>query len=315
VYGDVNRRTWMRSRLPHLASAGPHRDSHRYSNMLYAVLGLLIEEKTGKTWEADLQEFCPEGVRLFTPESLNDVEVPYARTGEGMIRLPDAIVKEGHPIAPASELVATLPALAQWGLEMLPVLDTMGMARPQCPVPGARPHPSMGPLTYGLGWRLDTVSGHRRIWHSGQCSGYAALLSLDPENGRVVAAACNLNGSVDVLHALDLWIREGIEPDWAEIPCRRTSPQTLQPSPAGSLPTGVYTNPGYGSLELREEPEGVVSLFQGVSRSPVWRQPNGQLLLELPEYGVRFPLRLNDAEEIRIPFESGVKEIPFLRKT
>jgi len=311
VYGDVNRRTWVRERLPYLACAGPHRERHRYSNILYAVLGLLIEEVTGRTWEQDLAATFLRPPLLMTSETLKTAPPPFARTTKGLTQIPPFIVHDAHLIAPASECMATMPDLVHWGREVLQAPEFSEISTPHNEVSCQRPHSALGPLAYGLGWRMDTVNGRPRIWHSGQCSGYASLLSLDPETGGVFAAACNLNGSVEVLHALDLFLRAGIDPDWADIPCRKSAMENQVPAEPEALPVGCFHNPGYGHLEIREANRGLETVFQHAAVSPLRKRPDGGLRMTLPEYGVSFPLRLRSDGGIGILFDPAAGEIAF----
>ncbi len=187
----LSRRDYMKQILPSLPSEGPFRERHRYSNILYAVLGQLLEECSGRSWEEHVQEeLIPElpglGILEAGWENLPQMAQPY-RNGE---RIPPFYARKDHLIAPASELFASAETLMLWGRRFLkdaadhPRWQAQNRVAEQSPLAGA------GPLDYGLGWRIDHPAGRKRVWHSGHCSGYRCLLELFPEQreGRFIAS-------------------------------------------------------------------------------------------------------------------------------
>ncbi len=313
VYGDLNRREWILERLPNLPLAGAPREKHRYSNILYAVLGLLIEQVTGESWEEDLQHGFLSPPILLSPETVTSAPTPYAMTENGMEELPGGIVKTHHLIGPASECMASVPQLAEWGLQVLASPYFSRLSTAQNIVSRTRPHAAMGVLEYGLGWRRDTVNGRTRVWHSGQCSGYTSLLSLDPEKGQVFSAACNVSGAVEVLHAMDLFVREGIDPEWASVQCRTRSGMDARPAVEGQIPLGRFHHPGYGDVEVRRLGQGLESVFQHVARAPLQVGEDMGLRLTLAEFGVSFPLEVLSQDTLKIGFGQEGEETLFSR--
>lgn len=311
VYGDLDRTSWIHERLPYLEAVGPHRVGHRYSNILYAVLGALIEEVTEMSWEEDLEEsFAPSPV-VMNPATV--VEAPPAfQLYEGQLEsLSKPIVLDHHVIAPASELMMRVPDLADWGLDVLASPEFDSLKKPHVSVSRERPHPAMGPLWYGLGWRIDSVQGRTRLWHSGQCSGYTSLVSLDPEQGTVFAAACPLHGSVEVLHALDLQWRAGVDMNWAEISPRGASSRNdTRVVEASDLSEGTYWNDGYGCLDLIQGPAGLETLFQEQALAPLVQTDQGYALC-LPEYDAYFPFTALPSGDVAVAFEPAVAPIRF----
>lgn len=324
IYGDLPRADFIRDRLPRLPSVGPFRERHRYSNLLYAVLGQWIESVSGQSWETRLQQVILDPLGLERTALLDETwatrcPVPYERCEEGIrSRLP-FFAKKQHLIAPASEMSASVPDLAAWGRHHLRLSPEDPRWRPHNLIDTRRPHPAMGPLHYGLGWRVDTVCGIRRVWHSGQCGGYSSLLVLYPEQHTGFAAAANLHASVLPLQALDLWIQHDIDPEWPspetlEVGGRRaevgnTPTQPLN-RPTTQLTPGLYTHPGYGDLELRVLNDKPHSRFQNTPPVPL-HFAKGIPRLTLPGYSVSFPISQTAPGRIAIPFEEACEPTEF----
>lgn len=200
---DLSREAYIRERLPLLPSAGPFREKHRYSNIMYAVLGQWLEVLDGRTWEAQISQDLLTPLQLTRTSHLDaewttDAAPPHAKTADGKIEaIPPFYARKQHLIAPASELIGSMPDLARWGQWMLGLDPADERWQPHNRISEAEP------LEYGLGWRLDTIHGEPRYWHSGQCSGFSTLLTLYPRQKRGLAAAVNCSGTVDVLQAMD----------------------------------------------------------------------------------------------------------------
>jgi CubicO group peptidase (beta-lactamase class C family) len=209
VENPLSRREFMIRCLPGMEVAADWRSRHRYSNLMYAVLGVWLETLTGQSWEALIDSRIKAPLDL---KSLHHLEPgwesacppPLAFDGDTCKRIAPFFSKKHHLIAPASELRMSVRDMARWGQHHLSLPPDDERWRPHSVVSDTRPFPEFGPLHYGLGWRLDTVNGRRRVWHTGQCSGYTTLLSLYPEDGKGLAAATNCSASTEMLHGLDL---------------------------------------------------------------------------------------------------------------
>ncbi|MCC5848716.1 MAG: beta-lactamase family protein [Verrucomicrobia bacterium] len=321
VFGDRPRQAFIRERLPHLASEGPFREKHRYSNLMYAVLGQLIETGTGPDWEAalEMEILRPLGLHHTGILSENWADAPmlarpYA-DGDRPRKIPFFVAKRGHLIAPASEMVGTVPDLATWGQALFKLSPEDERWQPHNEIigdgmDGDRPL-NLGPLHYGLGWRLDRVGGSMRVWHSGQCSGYSLLLSLMPETGTGHVYACNRSGAVGALQALDFLQKTGKESGIFCPPPPRLTPDPAHFVPTGpkALPHGVYGNPGYGCLEVGSGAHTWIA-WQNSGPVPVEIDSQGAFSFKLPIYGARFEIRAEGCG-VQIPFQRGQAPIRF----
>ncbi|WFB35395.1 serine hydrolase [Kiritimatiellota bacterium B12222] len=210
VSSPLSRKAYICDRLPLLPIEGPFKEKHRYSNVMYAVLGQWLEEIHGKTWEElmDQDIFQPLHMHQSSHIKADWHQVapnPYALSSSGDLeRIPYFFATDHHLIAPASEVMSSMSDLARWGQFLLQLDPQDERWRPHAHITDQRPFPEFGPLHYGLGWRLDTVRGIPRYWHSGQCSGYTTLLTLYPEQKKGLAIATHRSDAVDLLHGADL---------------------------------------------------------------------------------------------------------------
>lgn len=209
IRSTQSRRDYLKEYLPTFEVAADYNSVHRYSNVMYAVLGLWLEAIFHQPWEVLIDTYVREAFGL---KDLHHIAPgweqycpPPTAYQKGIIeKIPPFFSSSQHPIAPASELRSTMKGLARWGQIHLDLHPEDERWQPHSRVSTQREQDELGPLHYGLGWRLDTVSGIRRVWHSGQCSGYTTLLSLYPDVGIGSAFATNQSSATQALHSLDL---------------------------------------------------------------------------------------------------------------
>ncbi len=318
VYGDVDRATFLSERLPFLESAGPHRAAHRYSNILYAVLGQVLEVLTGAPWEQTLEEEILRPLALHHTGGLTETwatqtPVPAPPHDTGGASIPPFFAKTSHLIAPASEMISTAEDLARWGRRMLELPPGADRWRVRNHVPGPRPFPGMGPLGYGLGWRAEQIADRPRVWHSGQCSGYSALLVLYPEQRRGSVYLCNASGAVTALHAIDLTLHTPFRPGPPPAPAPLSRPPGLRPAGARMLPEGHFHNPGYGGLDLTHCGGIAFLAYQTAPPVPVLQLPGGSLRFRPPGYTDSLALETG-TDAILLHVDPAIPPVRFLKK-
>jgi CubicO group peptidase (beta-lactamase class C family) len=255
VYPGCSRETFVLDRLPHLASSGPFREKHRYSNIGYAVLGYLIERVSGQPWETFVQKriLDPQGMHdtTFLDEQWSaspDLAFPH-RSGEG---IPFFHAEANHVIAPASEMMSTVSDLAKW-MHQPPnprQLEKQNLLR------NDRKNEALGPLHYGLGWRLETFHGHPHVWHSGSCSGYSALMSRLPDHDYWMVLLSNEHGVSDLLRTIAYaWYREILDLPPHDFLTANALPNLPKQAVPSAVPdpyfSGTFVNPGYGTLAFQ----------------------------------------------------------------
>lgn len=173
---------------------------HAYSNFGYCVLGRVIEQATGETYEQFVREkiFAPAGLgrmrlgRTLDGHQLED-ESRYYTADEAKARsvfpntarnVPwpyggfclEAMDAHGGWVASAVDLVRFAAALG--GDEILKPATLQEMQSPPPPPVARKENGSLENWYYGLGWAVRPVGndGRRNCWHAGSLPGTASLL-------------------------------------------------------------------------------------------------------------------------------------------
>ena len=175
-----------------------------YSNIGYNVLGHLIAEVAGQTFESYMREHVlrPAGMldsTFFYPD------VPHHRLAVPHLRTPEMIVSPVYPYhradAPASFLHSTVMEMCRWAITCL---NRGVYARQRILSPASydlmwTPVASWGfPPFYedvGLGWTLGHFDGAKTVSHGGMGFGWTDFLILLPEKKRAAVILCNEESS------------------------------------------------------------------------------------------------------------------------
>ena len=194
-----------------------------YSNSGYAVLAMIVEKISGKSFGQFLQE------RIFTPLKMTNTlayekgknEVPHRAYGHSKDGQSE---KEGWretDQSPTSAVLgdggiySSLDDLAHWDralrehtllteAEMRPALT------PVRPTDGA-PRFDDGPaLSYGFGWFLDPYQGHNRMSHDGNTIGFRTTIQRFPDDQLTIIVLANradVNPADLALKVADLYLK------------------------------------------------------------------------------------------------------------
>lgn len=171
---------------------------HRYSNTGYFLLGLLIEEASGKPYG----EFMAE--RIFQPLGMSRTRandhsaiIPGRAHGyswDGKELKNGEYVSPSQPYA-AGMLTSTVADMLKWDAalasgKLLGAQTLEGMWAPAQLSGGEK-------AGYGLGWQTSEVNGHRLISHGGGIDGFSTNLSRFVDDKLTVIVLANAGG-VDV---------------------------------------------------------------------------------------------------------------------
>lgn len=144
-----------------------------YTQTNYAILLRLIERVSGLRFEDFLEQrlFRPLGMRnTFFPDSRRGCAVNYERAPGGRIAIRSGLTFP-HYVHAAGGLCASLDDLIIWSqaLEAGRVIPRalVDMARTPARLANGANAQVAGPISYGLGWAIDTTPGHRWAGHSG----------------------------------------------------------------------------------------------------------------------------------------------------
>ncbi len=169
-------------------------DAWDYSNSNYHLLAMIIRKVSGR-WYGD---FLAE--RIFKPLGMTKTAV--IREGErapgqskGYFRengkvLPGSIVAPSIASYGGGGVCSTVLDLAKWDA----ALYTDRLLKPATLEQMWTPVKLNNGTThgYGFGWELDQIAGHRRMWHAGRWTGFAAQIDRYVDDRLTVIALANL---------------------------------------------------------------------------------------------------------------------------
>ncbi len=171
-----------------------------YSNSGYAVLAMIVERVSGKSFAQFLQE------RIFIPLKMTNTlayekgknEVPHRAYGhsknDGAWRETDqsptsAVLGDGGIYSSLDDLAKWDRALRDHTLlsedEMQPALT------PVHPTDGPAKFPDGQLVSYGFGWFLDPYEGHKRMSHDGNTIGFRTTIQRFPDDNLTVIVLAN----------------------------------------------------------------------------------------------------------------------------
>jgi CubicO group peptidase (beta-lactamase class C family) len=211
-------------RIAYLKPKTSFRSAYAYDNILYAVAGQLIEEVTGKTWEAFMRErvLGPGGMKNATSDSEDRFRIanrswPHARLSGPLRGLgPQQVLDErdelGRNIAPAGGLALSADDMAAWlkiqlahgalpnGKRLFSEAQAAEMWAPVTPIQITPLPDSLKPAqptqqAYALGWGVQDYRGHRVIQHSGGVFGSITRVVLIPDRNVGFAIMMNSEDS------------------------------------------------------------------------------------------------------------------------
>ncbi|WP_422771285.1 serine hydrolase [Plantactinospora sp. WMMC1484] len=220
-----------------------------YCNAGYTVLGRMIEEITGQSWDEAVRErLCtplgltatatlPEEV-LLHPAASGHVEHEGDLVAAPVWHLPRSLGPAGVISANAADVLAfarmhLTGGLGPDGARVLGTESAAAMAAHHAELPDKL---SLGD-SWGLGWIRFGWDGHRLVGHDGNTIGQAAFLRLLPEQGLAITLLTNRESARD-LHQ-DLFAELFAELAGVRMPAPVTPP--AEPVPVDITPyVGTY---------------------------------------------------------------------------
>jgi len=212
-------------RLRYIKPATSFRYGFAYDNVLYMVVGQLIEAVSGQTWEefTATQLFKPAGMLNSTSDETKQFAVenraqPHARMNGGMRGIGDQEVLDEHDslgraAAPAGGLAISANDIARWLLIQLAagklpegdgrLFSEAAHEEMWNPVQ-IEPNPPGPPVlklahpmfsTYALGWDVQDYRGNKIVWHGGAVLGFKTVVVLIPDKNVGFAIEINSEDS------------------------------------------------------------------------------------------------------------------------
>jgi CubicO group peptidase (beta-lactamase class C family) len=193
-----------------------------YSNSGYAVLAMIVEKVSGKSFGEFLHE------RIFVPLKMKNTlayekgknEVPHRAYGHTKEKdgwretdqsPTSAVLGDGGIYSSLDDLEKWDRALRDHTLlsaaEMQPALT------PVQPTDGPAKLPEGATVSYGFGWFLDPYQGHKRMSHNGDTIGFQTTIQRFPEDKLTIIVLANredISPEELALKVVDLYL--GIKP-------------------------------------------------------------------------------------------------------
>lgn len=312
-YGSGDSRAGLLGRLPYLASRHDLRAAFEYTNLMYAVAGVLVGRVSDSTYEDFVRRRIFEPLNMtasgFSPPTSDGTARPHAvDTNGSLVEVPMFVAGS---VAPAAGLYSSATDLARFLQFILSrgvrdgdrLVSESGVVETLTPQVAVRKlGPREIPITnYGLGWYISVYRGHLYAWHTGATDGYNAYVGLLPYDDLAVVVLSNRLDH-QAPEVISRWIFDrflglpGI--DWqAALTDQDRRVREVQhdaevrlealadPAEPMSRPladyAGVYRNPAYGDLEITLQEDGLVGSFHGLT-GPLRHWRGDLFLFELP---------------------------------
>lgn len=167
---------------------------YRYSNTGYAVLALIVEKVSGKSFAQFLEENIFEPLHMYNSvayqKGINEVPnraFGYAKTDSGFVdsdqSLTSAVLGDGG-------IYTSVEDMYQWDLTLgtgkLISKELMNEAWQKAELSDG------SEIDYGYGWRLDEYKELRRVYHTGSTCGFSNVYMRFPEKNLSVIVLMNI---------------------------------------------------------------------------------------------------------------------------
>lgn len=362
---NTSSRDSLLQRIKYMEPTAPIRQQWQYNNFMFLVQGMIAEKLTGKSWEENVKEkiFVPLGMNT-SNFSIHDLQKNKdAALGYRVYK--DSIIKKTdyydiNAMGPAGSINSSVNEMANWvmmwinggkfkGKEIIPSPYVKEAMSSQMVIAAALPDkdiPDAFLANYGFGWMITSYRGHYRVEHGGNIDGFSASTSFFPSDSVGIIVLTNQNGSAvtGIVRNIIADRLLGEKPiDWngrandaqkkAKDAAKEAEKSAVSNKKEGAGPshpiadyTGLYNNPGYGTLDVFQKND---SLFMHAVNQSAWlRHYHYDVFEVLPidktdgidtsdEETMKLQFHMNTAGEIShitLPIQPGLKDIEFTRK-
>jgi hypothetical protein len=206
--------------------------------------------------------------------------------------------------------------------------------------PGAE-NPDVHISGYGLGWMISSYRGHYRVEHGGGIDGFITTTGFFPSDSIGIFVVSNqgtVSSSIRNFIAdrmLKLSYRDWNKFQLDAVKKARESAKAVKKNDSlgrkfNSKPShelkdyaGIYSNPGYGNVEIQLKETGLTSKFNNIDiRLDHFHYDQFNTVILDPALSDSEPIRFsfhNDAtgeiSKLTVPFETGTKDIEFTKES
>ncbi len=265
------------------------RERWQYNNFMFLTQGLITEKLTGKSWEENISAhiFKPLGMTRSNTSIEALTKDADAAIGYGIKK--DSIIDKLdyyhiNAMGPAGSINSSVNEMAKWvitwmnagkyeGKEIIPAGYISTAMSAQMVSGSGLPSKERTDVffsSYGMGWSLASYKGHYRVEHGGNIDGFSASTCFFPTDSIGIIVLTNQNASsvtsivrnmiADRLLKLPYfnWNKDILESSKkakeaakaAEKTTSSNQQKNTKPSHTLKDYEGIYTHPGYGSMEL-----------------------------------------------------------------
>ncbi|MBM3417511.1 MAG: serine hydrolase [Bacteroidetes bacterium] len=350
--GGMGNRDSMVKLIRYLEPNAPLRQTFQYNNLNYVALARLLEKNYQRNWEQLIEErlFAPLAMKSSTTGVLSnaaDYSFGYIYKN-GKVQKLDFLPVNLSAIAPAGGITSTAKDMANWllmwtnqgkfeGKEIISAdfykqaISSQMIASANLP---SKFMPDYYFFNYGLGWYTTNYRGHYGVGHSGNINGFSSFVSFLPTDSIGVFVSVNQNNSQVPRILTNIIVDKMIGAafrDWNAILKQQgtntvvgenTSAQGANPSHPMAAFTGIYKNEAYGNISIKEDKNGLSGVFNRWSLKIKHLHHNyfkfkidADVFDETDAFEGEFAITAKgDISLLKIPFESGVREIEFKKQ-
>ena len=342
-------------RLRHLGLKQPFRAGFNYQNILYAVAGRVAEQLFAEPWEEITKHriIMPLGLsrtKTTLHDMLDDPDHAKAYTIENG-DLESVAHFDTAVIAPAGGLASSAGDLICWAAlhlgrgtlgstQLLSQESATTLQTPQQAISRIPAWLALGFTSYGYGFRISHYRGESLVSHGGGMDGFVAHFSFMPKRNAAIVVLSNLDRNpVPVIIARRFYDRIlGLPPlpwgariaeQWRKKKIRLAEEADAdranrRPNAPPSHPQadylGHYTNPGYGTITITSNTDGLLLTYGRVTLPLNHVHFDIFEIEKIPLTSVRrlkvtfLYNEVSEIDRVLIPFESGLDEIVFTRQ-
>ena len=276
-------------RIQYMEPSTGLRQQWQYNNFMFVLQGVIAEKITGKSWEDNIKErfFTPLGM---TRSNTTIQEMKQASNAAFGYELKDDVITKMNyydiaGMSPAGSINSSVNDMAKWLIswvnngkfnnqEILPdsyiseAISSHAVVSAELP---SKEMPNSFIGNYGYGWFISSYKGQYNIEHGGNIDGFSANVAFFPADDIGIVVLTNQNSSslptlvtntvADRLLNVKRtdWVayykekqekRKKIKEEAKKNDDKKVNEESRTPSHALSSYTGLYSNPGYGTLEL-----------------------------------------------------------------
>ncbi len=332
------------------------RETFQYNNLMFLTAGFLVGTINGTSWEEGISQLVmkPLGMSrtnfsVKASQADPDHATPYRVRHDSIQAIP---FRDISLVGPAGAINSSAEEMLKWvslhlaggklgDRQVIQATTLRDMYRPYTPITGLGDNAELGPMSYGLGWFIDTYRGHYRAQHGGNIDGFTAAVQMLPQDRIGIVVLVNQDGSAlgEMIsrHAMDRllggtrrdWSGEALARSRAAVAAARADEKKVGETRVANAPpahrladyVGVYADSGYGPIAVTIERDTLAIMYNGIrARLQPWHYETFSALRN-PEdptlEGTKITFRTNpagkvDAAEVRI--EPNVPAMPFARQ-